>query len=106
MSEENIGATYFAPLVSERYIDTIANLTEWSYVGDWFVNEAGNSIFYVERNPCKCCPDSYFIEYSSPITKRKTIKFDVFTSECFRRVLKQYKLIKLECSNQQTECKE
>lgn len=68
----------------------------WIYnEGDWYTNEAGNSIWYVERNPCRCCPDSYFIEYKSPVTGRRTVRFDVFSTKDFNRVKKQYGIRKL-----------
>jgi hypothetical protein len=69
----------------------------WNYKdGDWYVNEAGNSIFYIENNPCRCCSNAYMVEYRSPVTGNKTTKFDVFSHEEFHRIVSHYKLIKLD----------
>ena len=53
----------------------------WKYTdGKFYVNEAGNSIYYIEVNPCRCCPDSIMVEYKSPIVKRGTVVYTTYFS--------------------------
>ena len=67
----------------------------WKYNdGTWYTNIAGNSIWYIEKNPCGCCPDSLFIEYKSPITYNKTVKFTSYSK--LEDILKQRALIELK----------
>lgn len=43
----------------------------WDYKdGHFYVNEAGNSIVYLEQNPCRCCPTSVMVEIKSPIHRK------------------------------------
>jgi hypothetical protein len=35
----------------------------WSYTkGSFYVTGDGTGIFYIEKNPCGCCPKSYLVE--------------------------------------------
>lgn len=69
----------------------------WNYKdGHFYVNKAGNSIFYIERNPCRCCPDSFMIEKKTPIHK-KTVSFTHYMNDSeFKTYKGNWRLRKLK----------
>lgn len=72
----------------------------WKYTdGQFYVSNSGNGIFYIEVNPCGCCPHSYMQEYKNPTTGNKTTKytsyFDEYTPN-IKTLEKRYGLRKLE----------
>lgn len=67
----------------------------WSYKnGSFWVSESGVFIFYIEKNPCGCCPDSYLVERNKPEFKRATNTLTVYGN--INDYIKSYKLRELK----------
>jgi len=68
----------------------------WSYKnGSFYVSGNGIFIFYIEKNPCGCCPESYLVEKSRPDLVRKTVSMTYFSTKQVDLIKESYKLIEL-----------
>lgn len=66
----------------------------WNYNnGNFYISESGYYIYYLEQNPCKCCPDALLVEYKSPLVGKKTRDYTIHIAE--EDFAKERKLIKL-----------
>lgn len=68
----------------------------WNYKdGDFYVSRYGTLIFYIEENPCGCCPDSVMVEGQYLIGKKKTTS-STTSKESIEHLKNNYGLIKLD----------
>jgi len=58
----------------------------WKFIdGKFYVNTAGNIIYYLEVNPCGCCPNSMLIFRKGPIDRR-VASFTLYFDNYIRKV--------------------
>lgn len=56
--------------------------SSWKYInGKFYTNKSNTGIWYIETNPCGCCPDSHMIEYRAPCTENKNVVFTLMSSD-------------------------
>lgn len=68
----------------------------WNYQrGKFYVSRSGVFIFYIENNPCGCCPSSWMIEKSRPDKVRATTSFSIFSKAQLESIVNSYGLKEL-----------